>query len=128
MTEIEDLQGPNTLPLAPLCIKVTSVIMCFSRCFSVDTLFVFTQNQDPRDYFDSQQANALRTSGDALGGIEQIKCGLSTQEVYDSLRESISSIKAMGLKEPIVKPEVAYQVTAIFSWCLLIMESGGYKN
>ncbi|MBA0604925.1 hypothetical protein Godav_017551 [Gossypium davidsonii] len=86
MTEIEDLQGPNTLPLAPLCIK------------------------DPRDYFDSQQANALRTSGDALGGIEQIKCGLSTQEVYGSLRESISSIKAMGLKEPIVKPEVAHQV------------------
>ncbi|KAA3458651.1 putative RNA polymerase II transcription factor B subunit 1-1 [Gossypium australe] len=86
MTEIEDLQGPNTLPLAPLCIK------------------------DPRDYFDSQQANALRTSGDALGGIEQIKCGLSTQEVYGSLRESISSIKAMGLKEPIFKPEVAHQV------------------
>ncbi|KAG8488662.1 hypothetical protein CXB51_016727 [Gossypium anomalum] len=86
MTEIEDLQGPNTLPLAPLCIK------------------------DPRDYFDSQQANALRTSGDALGGIEQIKCGLSTQEVYVSLRESISLIKDMGLKEPIVKPEVAHQV------------------
>ncbi|TYI19000.1 hypothetical protein ES332_A07G133200v1 [Gossypium tomentosum] len=86
MTEIEDLQGPNTLPLAPLCIK------------------------DPRDYFDSQQANALRSSGDALGEIEQIKCGLSTQEVYGSLRESISSIKAMGLKEPIVKPEVAHQV------------------
>ncbi|XP_052886694.1 general transcription and DNA repair factor IIH subunit TFB1-1-like isoform X3 [Gossypium arboreum] len=86
MTEIEDLQGPNTLPLAPLCIK------------------------DPRDYFDSQQANALRSSGDALGEIKQIKCGLSTQEVYGSLRESISSIRAMGLKEPIVKPEVAHQV------------------
>ncbi|XVF19568.1 hypothetical protein REPUB_Repub11eG0122500 [Reevesia pubescens] len=86
MTEIEDLQGPNNLPLAPLCIK------------------------DPRDYFDSQQANALRTSADALGGTEQIKCSLSTQEVYGSLRESISVIKAKGLKDPIVKPEVAYQV------------------
>lgn len=85
MTEIEDLQRPNNLPLAPLCIK------------------------DPRDYFDSQQANALRTSGDALGRSE-IKCSLSTQEVYGSLRESISVIKAMGLKDPIVKPEVAHQV------------------
>ncbi|XP_039003077.1 general transcription and DNA repair factor IIH subunit TFB1-1-like isoform X2 [Hibiscus syriacus] len=86
MTEIEDLQGSNNLPLAPLCIK------------------------DPRDYFDSQQANALRTSGDALGGTEQIKCSLSIPEVYCSLRASISLIKAMGLNEPIVKPEVAHQV------------------
>ncbi|KAK8483093.1 hypothetical protein V6N13_101669 [Hibiscus sabdariffa] len=86
MTEIEDLQGSNNLPLAPLCIK------------------------DPRDYFDSQQANALRTSGDALSGTEQIKCSLSIPEVYGSLRESISSIKTMGWKEPIVKPEVAHQV------------------
>ncbi|KAE8711399.1 putative RNA polymerase II transcription factor B subunit 1-1 [Hibiscus syriacus] len=86
MTEIEDLQGSNTLPLAPLCIK------------------------DPRDYFDSQQANALGTSGDELSGTEQIKCSLSIPEVYGSLRASISSIKAMGLNEPIVKPEVAHQV------------------
>ncbi|KAK8995236.1 hypothetical protein V6N11_069679 [Hibiscus sabdariffa] len=86
MTEIKDLQGSNNLPLAPLCIK------------------------DPRDYFDSQQDSALRTSGDALGGTEQIKCSLSIQEVYGSLWESISLIKAMGLKQPIVKPEVAHQV------------------
>ncbi|XVF47052.1 hypothetical protein PTKIN_Ptkin03bG0078000 [Pterospermum kingtungense] len=86
MTEIEDLQGPNNLLLAPLCIK------------------------DPRDYFDSQQANALRASGDALGRTEQIKCSLSTQEVYGSLRQSISVIKATGLKDPVVKPEVAHQV------------------
>ncbi|KAE8691029.1 BTF2-like transcription factor [Hibiscus syriacus] len=86
MTEIEYLQGSNSLPLAPLCIK------------------------DPQDYFDSQQANALRTSGDALGGTEQIKCSLSIPEVYGSLRAFISSIKAMGLNEPIVKPEVAHQV------------------
>ncbi|KAK8617975.1 hypothetical protein V6N13_080875 [Hibiscus sabdariffa] len=86
MTEIEDLQGSNNLPLAPLCIK------------------------DPRDYFDSQQANALRTSGDALSRTEQIKCSLSIPEAYGSLRESISSIKTMGWKEPIVKPEVAHQV------------------
>ncbi|XWS28470.1 hypothetical protein CRYUN_Cryun25bG0072400 [Craigia yunnanensis] len=91
MTEIEDLQGSNNLPLAPLFIK------------------------DPRDYFDSQQANALRTSGDALGGTEQIKCSLSTQEVYGTLREFISVIKDMGLKDPIVKPEVAHQVFDAFT-------------
>ncbi|XVE79124.1 hypothetical protein DITRI_Ditri14bG0032900 [Diplodiscus trichospermus] len=79
MAVIEDLQGPNNPPLAPLCIK------------------------DPRDYFDSQQASAL-------GGTEQIKCSLSTQEAFGSLRESISVIKAMGLKDPVVKPEVAHQV------------------
>ena len=132
MTEIEDLQGPNNLPLAPLFIKVTFSWSCgFSRSLFVDVLFVCAQNQDPRDYFDSQQANALRTSGVALGRTEQIKCSLSTQEVYGSLRQSISVIKAIGLKDPIVKPEVAHQVTAIFS-CLLmfwpIMESGGDNN
>ncbi|XVF05035.1 hypothetical protein REPUB_Repub05bG0136700 [Reevesia pubescens] len=57
ITEIENLQGPNNLPLSPFCIK------------------------DPQDYFDSQQANALRTSRDALSGAEQTKYNLSTQEV-----------------------------------------------
>ncbi|GLT73822.1 hypothetical protein SLA2020_456550 [Shorea laevis] len=86
MTEIEDLHNSRDLPLAPLCIK------------------------DPRDYFDSQQANALRSSGDLLAGNEQIKCNLSTHEAYGSLRDSISAIKTGGLKDPIVKPEIAFQV------------------
>ncbi|GKV44560.1 hypothetical protein SLEP1_g51730 [Rubroshorea leprosula] len=86
MTEIEDLHNSHDLPLAPLCIK------------------------DPRDYFDSQQANALRSSGDLLPGNEQIKCNLSTHEAYGSLRDSISAIKRGGLKDPIVKPEIAFQV------------------
>ncbi|KAK6934660.1 BSD domain [Dillenia turbinata] len=42
VTEIEDLDAPRDPPIAPLCIK------------------------DPRDYFDSQQANALKTLGDTL--------------------------------------------------------------
>ncbi|GLT83710.1 hypothetical protein SLE2022_019830 [Rubroshorea leprosula] len=86
MTEIEDLHNSHDLPLAPLCIK------------------------DPRDYFDSQQANALRSSGDLLPGNEQIKCNVSTHEAYGSLRDSISAIKRGGLKDPIVKPEIAFQV------------------
>ncbi|KAK9268589.1 hypothetical protein L1049_000343 [Liquidambar formosana] len=86
MTEIEDLQAPRDLPFAPLCIK------------------------DPRDYFDSQQANALKTLGDTLAGTKQVKCSLSTQEAYGSLREFIYEIKAIGLSDPVVKPEVALKV------------------
>ncbi|KAF5179082.1 General transcription and dna repair factor iih subunit tfb1-1 [Thalictrum thalictroides] len=40
MTEIEDLQDSHNLPFASLCIK------------------------DPREYFDSQQANAIKALGD----------------------------------------------------------------
>ncbi|KAK2982292.1 hypothetical protein RJ640_004937, partial [Escallonia rubra] len=86
MAEIEDLQAPRDHPVAPLSIK------------------------DPRDYFDSQQANALKTFGDTLAGTKQMTSDLSTSEAYGSLRESISEIKAVGLRAPIVKPEVALKV------------------
>lgn len=84
--EIEDLQPPRDPPLAPLFIK------------------------DPRDYFDSQQANALKTLGDTLVETRQMKCNLSTSEAYGSLRECISEIKIAGLSDPIVKPEIAFKV------------------
>lgn len=86
MTEIEDLQAPRDLPFAALCIK------------------------DPRDYFDSQQVNALKTLGDTLAGSKQIKCSLSTQEAYGSLRGFISEIKSVGLSDPVVKPDIALKV------------------
>ncbi|XP_050237880.1 general transcription and DNA repair factor IIH subunit TFB1-1 [Mercurialis annua] len=91
MMEIEDLRGSNDLPLAPLCIK------------------------DPRDYFDSQQASALKISRDMPGGTETAKCRLSTQEAYGSLRNSISQIKTMGLNDPIVKPEIATMVLTVLT-------------
>ncbi|KAK7847071.1 general transcription and dna repair factor iih subunit tfb1-1, partial [Quercus suber] len=84
MTEMEDLQAPHDHPFAPLCIKV-----------------------DPRDYFDSQQ---LKTSDDTRAGSEQLRCSLSSEEAYGSLRGSISEIKAMGLSDPVVRPEVAVMV------------------
>ncbi|XVE79128.1 hypothetical protein DITRI_Ditri14bG0033200 [Diplodiscus trichospermus] len=56
------------------------------------------------------EALARSKQANALGGTEQIKCSLSTHEAYCSLRASISVIKAMGLKDPLVKPEVARQV------------------
>jgi transcription initiation factor TFIIH subunit 1 len=83
MTEMEDLQAPHDHPLAPLCIK------------------------DPRDYFDSQQ---LKTSDDTRAGTEQLRSSLSSQEAYGSLKGSISEIKAKGLSDPIVRPEVAVMV------------------
>ncbi|KAA8523510.1 hypothetical protein F0562_009933 [Nyssa sinensis] len=86
MAEIEDLQAPRDLPFAPLCIK------------------------DPREYFDSQQANALKALGDTLAATKQMKCRLSTSEAYRSLREFISEVKVAGLGDPIVKPEVTIKV------------------
>ncbi|CAL5390216.1 unnamed protein product [Camellia sinensis] len=86
LAEIEDLQPPRDPPLAPLFIK------------------------DPRDYFDSQQTNALKTLGDTLVETRQMKCNLSTSEAYGSLRECISEIKIAGLSDTIVKPEIAFKV------------------
>ncbi|TKY51794.1 RNA polymerase II transcription factor B subunit 1-1 [Spatholobus suberectus] len=86
MTQIEDLQAQDNHPYAPLCIK------------------------DPRDYFDSQQANAVKTLDDSQAGMEQITCSLGSEEAYGSLRASISKIKATGLKDPLISPEVALKV------------------
>ncbi|KAH1139042.1 hypothetical protein AAZX31_10G182500 [Glycine max] len=83
MTPIEDLQAQDNHPYAPLCIK------------------------DPRDYFDSQQANAVKTLDDSQAGMEQMKCSLGSEEAYDSLRASISKIKTTGLRDPLFSPDVA---------------------
>ena len=73
------------------------------------SIFCFL-DQDPRDYFDSQQVNALKTLGDTLSGTRQMKCSLSTGEAYRSLRECICEVKAVGFSDPIVTPEAAYKV------------------
>ncbi|XP_020409685.1 probable RNA polymerase II transcription factor B subunit 1-1 isoform X2 [Prunus persica] len=86
MTEIEDLQEHHDHPVAQLCIK------------------------DPRDYFDTQQVNALKTLDDSRTGTEQKKCSLTTEEAYGSLREAISKIKSIGLKNSTVAPEIAITV------------------
>ncbi|KAJ1435749.1 hypothetical protein SESBI_04697 [Sesbania bispinosa] len=86
MTQIEDLQAQDDHPFAPLCIK------------------------DPRDYFDSQQANAVKTLDDSQAGMEQTRCNLGSEEAYGSLRASISKIKAKGLKDPLFSPEIAVKV------------------
>ncbi|KAK7391580.1 hypothetical protein VNO78_19997 [Psophocarpus tetragonolobus] len=86
MTLIEDLQAQDNHPYAPLCIK------------------------DPRDYFDSQQANAIKTLDDSQTRMEQMICSLGSEEAYGSLRASISKIKTTGLRDPLFSPEVALKV------------------
>ncbi|CAL0316777.1 unnamed protein product [Lupinus luteus] len=86
MTQIEDLQAQNDHHFAPLCIK------------------------DPREYFDSQQANAVKTLNDSQGGSVKIRCSLSSEEAYGCLRASISNIKAIGLRDPLFSHEVAVKV------------------
>ncbi|GAB2213116.1 hypothetical protein Droror1_Dr00021134 [Drosera rotundifolia] len=85
MTEIEDLQEPREPPLAPLSIK------------------------DPRDYFYSQQTNALKTLGDT-SGMKSIKFQMRMPEAYNSMRKSISVIKVEGFDGPLIRPELAFTV------------------
>ncbi|PIA59420.1 hypothetical protein AQUCO_00400358v1 [Aquilegia coerulea] len=86
MTEIEDLQDSHNLPFAPLCIK------------------------DPREYFVSQQANAVKALGDTEIGTKPVNCILSTQQAYASFKDIISEIKENQFSSPIVKPDVALKV------------------
>lgn len=86
MTEIDDLQAPHEPPIAPLCIK------------------------DPRDYFYSQQANALRTLGETATGAKPVNYHTSTREAYSCMRESISDIKSEGIHDSVVKPGIASKV------------------
>ncbi|KAK4266275.1 hypothetical protein QN277_027222 [Acacia crassicarpa] len=88
MTQIEDLQEQGDHPFAPLCIK------------------------DPREYFDSQQANAVKTLDHSQAGMDQTRCNLSSEEAYGFLKVSISKIKTLGISDPLVSPEIASKVLA----------------
>ncbi|RLM61914.1 putative RNA polymerase II transcription factor B subunit 1-1 isoform X1 [Panicum miliaceum] len=86
MTEIEDLQAPRSVPYAPLCIK------------------------DPREYFDSQQANALRSLSGSNDGRKARSCSLSTEEAFHHLTDQISSIKVNKLNYPVIQSDMALKV------------------
>ncbi|XP_071683336.1 general transcription and DNA repair factor IIH subunit TFB1-1-like [Lolium perenne] len=83
MTEIEDLQVPRSIPYATLCIK------------------------DPREFFDSQQANALRSLGENNGVRKAHSCSLSTDDAFRHLMDQISSAKLNCL---IVQSDLAPKV------------------
>ncbi|KAG7595299.1 BSD domain [Arabidopsis thaliana x Arabidopsis arenosa] len=77
---MEDLQAPQNFPLAPLSIK------------------------DPRDYFESQQGNVLNVPRGAKGLKRNV------HEAYGLLKESILEIRATGLSDPLIRPEVSFEV------------------
>ncbi|XP_011007561.1 PREDICTED: probable RNA polymerase II transcription factor B subunit 1-1 isoform X1 [Populus euphratica] len=104
MMEIDDLQASSDLPLALLSIK------------------------DPRDYFDSQQASALKTSRDTSIGNDPVRRTLSVEESYASLRDSISHIKNTGLVDPMVTPEVAAKVLSVLTHNISSTKYDGGKN
>ncbi|KAG8047160.1 hypothetical protein GUJ93_ZPchr0008g13790 [Zizania palustris] len=103
MTEIEDLQGPRSLPYAPLCIK------------------------DPREYFDSQQANALRSLGGNNDGRRIRSSRLSADDAFHHLLDQISSIKVNGLSCPVVHSDVALKETKWKGQKAKEMENTGFK-
>lgn len=61
-------------------------------------------NQDPRDYFESQQGNVVNEPRGA-GTLKR-----NVHEAYGSLKESILEIRTKGLRDPLIKPEVAFEV------------------
>ncbi|KAI3739187.1 hypothetical protein L2E82_29586 [Cichorium intybus] len=61
---------------------------------------------DPRDYFDSQQVNAMNE----LAGRRHLKSRMNTCQAYGSLRGFISKITSLGLSDPVVRPEVDVKV------------------
>ncbi|TKW08932.1 hypothetical protein SEVIR_6G057700v4 [Setaria viridis] len=83
MTYIEDLQAPQNILYAPLCIK------------------------NPQEYFDSQQANALRSLDGSNDGKEACNCSLSTDDAFFHLIDQVSSIKANGLNCDVVHSNLA---------------------
>lgn len=79
-------------------------------------LMVLLSIQDPRDYFDSQQANALKASGDAGSGGMPIKTSVRSCDAYGFLRDIVSDIRVMGLSEPIMNQEVAFKVFNLYMY------------
>jgi transcription initiation factor TFIIH subunit 1 len=71
--------------------------------------------QDPREYFDSQQANALRALGGTEFGTNILVSNLSKEEAYSHLKEQISEVKSQGLKNPIIQSDTALKVLLIYN-------------
>ena len=88
-------------------------------------MFVYG-NQDPREYFDSQQVNAVKTLDHSLAGIDQTRRNLSSEEAYVTFKMSISKIKTLGISDPLVTPEVASKVINLFVYYFVEKLSSGH--
>lgn len=79
------------------------------------SLFLFLQ--DPRQYFDSQQANGMYAQGEKRDFRTAEHFNLD--ETYDSLANVVSRIGENGLKDPIMNPQLAVKVllkSILWSW------------
>ncbi|XP_078439334.1 general transcription and DNA repair factor IIH subunit TFB1-1-like [Wolffia australiana] len=85
MTEMEDLGGSHQLPLASLCIK------------------------DPREYFDSQQANAIKALRETNGGTRSVNLNLSPREAYEYMIDQISQVRDR-MSDPVIQPDIAVKI------------------
>ena len=75
-----------------------------------DLPFLFW-NQDPRDYFESQQGivlNEPRVTGDSKRNVH---------DAYRSLKESVVQIRTKGLSAPFINPEVSFKVLLYSNIC-----------
>ncbi|KAI3753119.1 hypothetical protein L2E82_25164 [Cichorium intybus] len=73
-----------------------------TRIAEMEDLQAPREHPDPRDYFDSQQVNAMNE----LAGRRHLKSRMNTCQAYGSLRGFISEIRSLGLSDPVVRPEV----------------------
>ncbi|KAI3698950.1 hypothetical protein L2E82_42887 [Cichorium intybus] len=77
-----------------------------TRIAEMEDLQAPREHPDPRDYFDSQQVNAMNE----LAGRRHLKSRMNTCQAYGSLRGFISEIRSLGLSDPVVRPEVDVKV------------------
>lgn len=87
-----------------------------------DRWLCFCLWQDPREYFDSQQGNALRALGGTEFGTNILDSSLSKEEAYRYLKEQISEVKSRGLKNPVIGPDTALKVR----WYIIKVNIYGY--
>lgn len=85
MIEIEDLQSPQPLPYARLCIM------------------------DPRDYFESQQVSAFKDLGDNATGYKTAEYTFNVKESYAYMKKQISQANVTGFND-IVQSDAALKV------------------
>ncbi|AAF79503.1 F20N2.15 [Arabidopsis thaliana] len=123
---MEDLQAPQNFPLAPLSIKVwLSANIRFSQLMMDAALIrlpFLLWNQDPRDYFESQQGNVLNVPRGAKGLKRNV------HEAYGLLKESILEIRATGLSDPLIKPEVSFEVFSSLTRTIATAKNINGKN
>lgn len=88
---------------------VDCVCLTTTYLMSLSILLGILPYQDPREYFDSQHANALKTLRETGGGTKFVNLILNAKEAYGYLVDQISEVKG-GMNGPVIQPEAAIKV------------------